>query len=661
MTDLDDYIQALNADTLATAESEGATAVETFTRSCVDRLEIAGVTDNTICAYFNRGNVEVHAMGLNHEIDSMDLFLTDFDHTMVDRTLNRRDIELRLRRLVRFVDSARNGLADELDDTSEIHDLAQDVAHRSGKDTSIRLFLLTNARVRSDVARQIISSRFPVAGREAALDVWDATRWQRLDESGTLAEPIRVEFDPPIAALSAENTDLDYHVLLAVVPGQILAALYGEYGTRLLELNVRSFLQTRGAVNKGIRETILTQPGRFLAYNNGITATASQVEKSIDGSISVLHDLQIVNGGQTTASLYHAAARDKADLSGIQVQAKINIIKPENIADIVPKISQYSNTQNRVSAVDLRANDAFHVKVEQITRTLWAPATAESGGQNTIWFYERARGQYADALNRESTRARQRRFKVLHPTRQKFTKTDLAKYVNSWDGLPHIVSRGAEKNFTEFMGRVRSQILVPDQSWCEQLIAKAILFKETERIVSAHKFGGYRANIVTYAIAKLADVTGRRVNLNKIWLNQSLEEDLRTALTELSVLVHRSITDPPSRYTNIGEWCKQPACWDEVQRVRADVRLKASRGSRAERYSSAPDETQIKQVMLVSAEEWFTIRDWANQNNRLELWQRGIAETLGKYAQSGRQPSPKQAKHGLRILDEASASGYVGR
>lgn len=661
MADVTDFITRLNAETLATAEAEDTISTETFTRERMQQLEVAGVTDNTVYGYYRRTGVEIHGIGTNDEIDSLDLFITDFDATRVDRFLGNRDVTTLVNRASRFVDRCRGGLADELDDSSEVFDMCQEITKRLDSGPTLRVFVLTNAQVTPATARTVAARRPDIGGVAASVELWDATRWHRLDSSGTQAEPITVQFDPPLPCLSASDDQLDYHVVLAVIPGQKLADLYSEYGTRLLELNVRSFLQAKGAVNRGIRDTIIREPGRFLAYNNGITATASQVTYAPGGAIEQLHDLQIVNGGQTTASLYHTSTRDHADLTGIQVQAKINIIAPDRLADIVPRISQYSNTQNRVSTVDLRANDAFHVEVEKITRTLWAPATTESGGQNTIWFYERARGQYNDALTRERTPARQKKFKVLHPLRQKFTKTDLAKYANSWARLPHTVSLGAEKNFNAFMSRVKDSMITVDQKWCQDLISTAIIFKETERLVSAHNFGGYRANIVTYTVAKLSDATDCRVDLDRIWQAQKLTPDVAAAIDSLAPLIFDVVIDPPAGITNIGEWCKREACWDRVQQVDWTADIKLTSKSRAQRAATADmsEDEQIAKVMTVSAEEWHSVRDWAMLTHNLQFWQRSIADTLGEYATIGRRPSPKQAKHGLRILQEAMTAGYV--
>src|SRR5262249_732398 len=156
-----------------------------------------------------------------------------------------------------------------------------------------------------------------------------------------------------------------------------------------------------------------------------------------------------VNGGQTTASLYSAVKKDKADVSGISVQVKLTMPREASAIDeLAPKISLYANSQNKVNTADFSANHPFHAGVEELSRTIWAPAA--SGSQlETKWYYERARGSYMDELGRPGV-ADRNRWKIQHPPSQKFVKTDLAKFEHSWDQLPHLVSRGAEKNFVEF-------------------------------------------------------------------------------------------------------------------------------------------------------------------------------------------------------------------
>ena len=242
---------------------------------------------------------------------------------------------------------------------------------------------------------------------------------------------------------------LGYRTCVALFPGTILHDLYDEYGSRLLELNVRSYLQARGKVNKGILETLVREPHRFLAYNNGITIVAEGIDFSNDKArVLSIKGMQIVNGGQTTASIHRAMKDSKVDISHVYVQAKLTVVPPEAFDEMVPDISRFSNTQNKVSEVDLRANHAYHVGIERVSRRVWAP------GEQSMWFYERARGSYqTERAKRGGTASERQKFDKQFPASQRFTKEDLARYTNAWDGLPHIVSRGGPKELRTIHGK----------------------------------------------------------------------------------------------------------------------------------------------------------------------------------------------------------------
>ena len=560
------YAQDLIADILATAEAESATAPDTFTRRALDDFEQAGVTENTFTAYYRAHGIEVSGYGSNESLGSLDLFISSFSQYPPEGKMPRAEAETLLRRATTFIQRCRDGLRHDVEESSDVYDMCLAVEKTLPESPRIRLFLLTNSITTITTLPDTGLDGLPVS-----YEIWDLARFHRMATSGTLSEPIIVEFADPLPCLATPDTDRDFSVFLTILPGSTLSALYGQYGTRLLELNVRSFLQAKGAVNRGIRDTLLTDPERFLAYNNGITATASKVDFApLPGggqAIRRVHDLQIVNGGQTTASIHYAHVRDKADIyRGLRPDEAHRRRRRERLQEIVPEISRYSNTQNKVTLVDFSSNHPFHVEVEKITRSLWAPA-ADGSGQETRWFYERARGQYADALARERTPARQRAFKTLHPLRQKFTKADAAKFEHSWAQLPHIVSRGAEKNFREFMIRLGDKTPAVDTAYCQRLIAKAILFRATEKIVSAHEFGGYRANIVTYTIARLAHETAQRLDLDRIWREQRIGPALTMAIDDLCGPVHEVITHPV-RVANVTEWAKRPECWSRVTRHR---------------------------------------------------------------------------------------------
>ena len=382
-------------------------------------------------------------------------------------------------------------------------------------------------------------------------------------------------FGTGILCLPAHLGNDAYQSYLVVMPGDILSKLYEKFGARLLEQNVRTFLQARGKVNKGIRTTIISEPGMFFAYNNGITATAQGVEtKQSDGGLQItrITDLQIVNGGQTTASLFHTRRRDKADLTHIFVQMKLSVIDNEESEKVVPRISEYANTQNRVQAADFFSNHAFHIRMEELSRRLWAPA-GKGAQRETKWFYERARRQYADA-QAKLTPAEQRRFKAENPKPQMFTKTDLAKFENVWDDHPRFVNLGAEKNFARYAARIGKEWdKSPDsfnETYFKRAVARAIIFRATERMISAQPWynGGYRANIVAYTLAVLSDLTrrrGRSLDFLRIWNSQEIGSLLEGTLTAIAPEVNDVLLRPPQGISNISEWAKRDACWTRMQ------------------------------------------------------------------------------------------------
>lgn len=668
---IEQYANDLIQSVIASAEAESLSTHDVFAEQIIGDLESAGIVDDGFVAYYRAHGVEISGYGHSEGINSLDLFLVSFRGHPLLQKIGKTEVTAQAKRVVNYLAKVDKGLKKEIDDSSDAYDMALAVEHLLKSVTSIRVFLVTNDISTIRRYKGELFNELPVT-----FEVWDLNRLHRMATSGVLHEPIAVDFDPPLPCLTTPQTDDDYSVFLSIVPGEVLGRVYSEYGSRLLELNVRSFLQLKGAVNRGIRETLLTSPERFLAYNNGISATASKVDlvrlPSGEQAIRRIHDLQIVNGGQTTASIHNSYAKKEGDLDNVLVQMKLTQVNPRLLEEIVPEISKYSNTQNKVTVVDFSSNHPFHVELEKVSRSLWAPAV-DGSGQETKWFYERARGQYADALNKERTPAKQKQFKIIFPLKQKFAKTDVAKWDNSWSQFPHLVSRGAEKNFRAFMdeiNRTKSSPPTADRVYVERLLAKGILFKETERVVTEQQYGGYRANIVTYTIAKISHDTAMRLDLDRIWREQSVTDALGEAIAEVSRIAHKVIISPPAGTTHVGEWTKKDACWVRVQAEpwtpskaleRELIPLgKAALVRREEQAASqSEEETQdIAAAMDVTSEVWFGISHWAKETQNLLPWQRALAFSLGKIAARQGEPSVKQAKRGLEILDEAQNLGF---
>jgi len=562
----------IDAEGNQSEEDGGSFREEAFTHLMIEYLTEAGeLEDGHVCYHSARG-IKVNGYNLQKEEGRLDLFISIYTQIPSPTTVRKDAVENAFKQLLNFLSKVYKGYHQSIEEASPVFDMAQLIHSQRSQLSHVRLFLFTDGLTTLQTKKNQVKD-----GVNYSFNIWDLRRTYRCVTSGQKREAIEINFQTQygsvIPCLAMPESQADYSAYVAIIPGEILCKIYSEYGSRLLERNVRSFLQAKGNVNKGIRQTILKEPHRFLAYNNGISATAEAVQlvdlPNGGQGIVGIRDFQIVNGGQTTASLYQSVRKDKADLSGIYVQTKLTVVDRDRMDEIVPLISRYANNQNKVNEADFSANDPFHIRIEELSRTIWAPAV-DGTQRQTRWFYERARGQYADAKNREATPAKQKAFMLTNPNAQKFTKTDLAKFEHTWDQLPHVVSLGAQKNFAKFtVGLAEQNRPEPDEMYFHHLVAKAILFKNAEKIIQDEKFGGYRANIVTYTLAYLSYTTEKRVDLNWIWRHQSVPPDLQREIAIISRKVHQVITNPPDG-RNVTEWCKKEACWQAVQRIQVE-------------------------------------------------------------------------------------------
>lgn len=568
-SDLEQFAENFHQDIIAgSRESDYEVfSEEQFTSLMMEYLTDAGeIDDRELCSHQSRG-IKVNGYAFYNDNEALDLFVSHYTGDCPPVRVAKVDLQKQLKRIRTFFDKAISRNYSNLEESSPAFDLADRIYQLRERLSLIRLFVLTDGIASIDVIDDEDCGSYMISSH-----VWDIERLHRLVSSDNKPEPIEInlvnEFGGPLQCLPMPKENSVYSTYLCIMSADILAGLYGKFGPRLLERNVRAYLQMRGNINKGIRDTVTNHPHMFLAYNNGISAIANEIELVNMGNgvqgISRLLDFQIVNGGQTTASIYHTHTRDKIDISDVFIQVKLTVLKnPDNIDVIVPKISEYANSQNKINAADFTSNDPFHTAIQKLSRQIWSPAKRGSQ-RETHWYYERVRGQYQDDKSRKITPKHKRVFGEQNPTAQRFTKTDLAKYEQSWDQLPHVVSLGAEKDYRDFILRYREKgEFNPDASYFRLLIAKAILFKRTDKIVQSLKFGGYKANIVTYTVALLSYLTDRRIDLERIWKEQGLSPVLEENIVYFSKKVHGHITNPPGG-KNITEWCKKEDCWKSL-------------------------------------------------------------------------------------------------
>ncbi|HMV59520.1 MAG TPA: AIPR family protein [Accumulibacter sp.] len=680
---IEEFFHDFRHELLAGAEANGSFQLSEFMETVSNELVETGFTEGfELCHFRAQRGMRVDGYWFNDE-GVLALFIADFDSRNELASLTKTEVDAAFRRVANFFDASINkDLAGGLEVTSPEYGLARQILDRRDAIRQLNLILFSE-RTLSQKIEGLPDTE--VAGVPASYHIWDISRLHRQRSSRSHKEPLDIDFDlmfgRGIACIPAHLGTDAYQSYLMVMPAEVLATLYEKFGARLLEQNVRTFLQARGNVNQGIRATILSEPGMFFAYNNGITATAQSVEtRTTDAGLAVTRivDLQIVNGGQTTASLFHTRKRDKADISKIFVQTKLCVIDSQQSETVVPKISEYANTQNRVNAADFFSNHPFHVRMEGFSRRIWAPA--QKGSQReTRWFYERARGQYADAQTK-LTPGEQRLFKAEHPKPQMFTKTDLAKFENVWDDHPKWVNLGSQKNFARYAARIGGEWEKSSDAFNEfyfkRVVARGLIFRATERIVSAQPWynGGYRANVVAYTLAVLGDITKRRkesIDFLGVWNAQKVDPVLEGTIARVSAVVNDDIIRPPNGISNISEWCKKDACWTRIQTRIGEIekllpaeffdRLLALddqwlevRSARQVQKIDNGIEAQ-RQVLTVPAGEWARIHQVLLKKDLLTPKEAGVLKIAMQIP--ARLPSEKQCVVLLGILDRVRAEG----
>ena len=459
----------------------------------------------------------------------------------------------------------------------------------------IRITILTD-KVLSDRVKLGKLKMDPINGKETFFEIWDLSRIKNLDYSGTTSEPFTVDFLEMcngVQALPASINPTGISSYLCVLPAEVLWRLYDDYGQRLLESNVRTFLQFRGDANTGMRNTLLKNPEQFFAYNNGLTVTATDIKTKTDENGNVLihelENLQIVNGGQTTSAIYFGklekgTQRDvdfrDIDLSKAFVQMKLTVIKDLDEAETMQSnIARYANTQNTIQKADFVSNHPLHKQIEYLSRKIPAPPSSTSN-TSSKWFYERVRGQYQTSIRGFKTPSRAKNWEAEFPKQQKFSKMDMAKFENIWRMNPHEVSKGATFNInavgTKLMAEWDKNESNFNEPFYKDLISKAILFKHADKAIYKSDWykesPGLKSQTVTYTLSLLRHFLTkekRDINLDRIWKNQSLSESLTHQIVNLAQIVQSKLLDINFRdgNANASEYAKKVDCWKKFQNL----------------------------------------------------------------------------------------------
>lgn len=699
MTDIKKYYQQLCQEITSRqlANEEGDSQEQTFTRFFLDLLSEAGETENTTVAYDEKdfGTKKTHKINgyaISDNYETVDLFITIYRPEEEIPIIYKKDIDQAVTRITNFFRKATyNNYEDDVAESSPIFEFAHTLgSYQELKDNLVRVnaFILTNGEYKGEIPQST-----SLNGNKIFYRILDINYLFQVSEASHV--PIEIDFDEEkamVPCLPASTDNEEYQAYVAIIPGTCLASLYERFGSRLLEQNVRSFLQFNGKINKGIRETIKTEPHMFFAYNNGLAATADHIELDESGHfISKINNLQIVNGGQTTASIYYTQKKDKADISRIYVQMKISVIKKqEQFSEIVSRISKYANTQNKVNDADFTANNQALIEFEKLSRYILTPMSSDSPLQ-TFWFFERARGQYKTLRQKEGfTKSRQDAFDKKYPKGQVLTKTDIAKYLNAYEEVyegkklvigPHIVARGNEKNYARFINNNLPENLKKiNNVYFEDTIAKAILFKTADKRygtkASTVHIGELKNVTVPYTIALLTRITDGKLDLYKIWKAQQLSPALSDFIFDLMIQVNEFIikNSVGSHYI---EWAKKEECWDKVKghtfaydlaQIKDDLidssNPPARRVTGEDLSGNGTYEHEMGIIRSIPPSLWNKIADWGQTSGFLAIHYQSAARDTAhklKYNHLITETDRKRAmaiyeivcKYNIELLDEA--------
>lgn len=666
---LQDITDAIDKD------NTGGIREEKFTEFVLEYLEEAGDTEGAVpCREIRENSMgnrihKINAYAISEGYETIDVFITVFKGCTDIGRLYSDDVRTAISLSTRFLQNLLTRKIEGIEETAPVFDFVNTIRKIINEIVRINVYILT------DMLVPIESPGQSEIGEITLLyHIRDIEYLYRIHTSGSGKQSILIDFDKSfgtsLPCLPMPEKNADYESYLSIMPACMLADIYRDHGARLLEQNVRTFLQFRGNINKKIRDTILKEPHMFLAYNNGISATAESITLTPDGKeIIAIKDFQIVNGGQTTASIFQTRRKYKtADINAVCVQIKLTVINaPLKKGEIVSLISKYANTQNKVSDADLSSNHSFHIEVEHLSRKIWTPASA--GKNQTRWFYERARGQYNDELYQIDSAAQQKKWVGRNPKDQKFAKEDLSRFFMSWEMTPWWVVRGRQKNFSEFMENVDSIDI--NQIFYEDLIAKSIIFKSAERLygTGAKAIGDLRYMVVPYTISFLRLITDNKINLYKIWKNQGLSPELESLISDLLFKIDKFMRDTAPGGL-IGEWAKKEDCWKTLKDYDIYVDVTSintelyNNSEIKDRYEGASMDSIQKdlienKVKEMGVDRWIKIDQWGKATGRLNLLESNSIWKVIRKIEENKQLTTKEcfiAESIFRIIENEKST-----
>ena len=540
-------------------------------------------------------------------------------------------------KIVGFYEKARTG-NNPVPETAKYYHITNWIFENEDNIERINICILTNCRVETGAVR----SRREKSKKKAQFcydenNIWDIEKLYHIFDGDLEREPIDVDFvnsfQTKIPCVVSRRTD-SYYTVLSVIPGVIVKDLYESYQDRLLESNVRLFLgvpkgkkaSTKSkskkpqTVNACIRETLINAPAKFMAYNNGISATGTAAEIEMIGEelgfITSIKDFQIVNGGQTTVSIARAFKDygEELKLNEVFVSMKLTVVKDtEDLEEDISAISVSSNRQNTVPFANFSSNNLFNRSLERVVNRMYV--TNPITKLQTRWFFDR-KGKYTKELNAITTSSAKKRFKEQTPKSQVFKKEDVACVWQAWDGKPVIALASSATSYSTFIEEHDKEV----QKWeAQDLIAMFIL----HRGITSSLTGDRKALLAYYVIA-LLHLSIPNFDLYKVYNAQRIPEDIEPFLVKAANELRVKIREKYGLANDIRNAMKSVECWDWAQKLNLlqipdDIKAKYIYDSKVQKARQKALEESIElppidihdRISALGAHFW----SWISQND----------------------------------------------
>ncbi len=671
--DLKDFATQFVENTQTAVEMNDSDYDQELAATIIEYMEDNGEVNSPERCAFQKTRSRITAYDYNDEAESLDLLYLIKSETFLGK-IGQKKLLQGFDYLYSFYKEAMSGSlfkSADVSNSDEIVEVAKLIQSTKGVINQLRLYIITDGLVDPS----LIPDAKDDDNDDLVIEynVWDMQRVYQQHNIRAGKEKVEIDFqtsyNTSLQCLKLTEQNLFLDAYLAIIPGITLAQIYQKYQQVLLEKNVRTFLQFKGKVNKNIRNTLRTQPDLFFSFNNGISTTASEIEtREEDGALYItrIFDWQIVNGGQTTASIA-ASLRDRSvDLSKVFVPMKISVIRDaERDNEMVRQISFCANSQTAIKNSDFSANDPFLVDLEKFSREEWIP----NGNNKPVskWYFERTRGQYLDQLaHLDGFEARQ--FRLTYPKQNKITKTDIAKYETTWQQRPYDACRGAEKNYQLFVADIKREKPIINANYYKRIIAKGILFRTIDSIVKSKDLGGYKANMNIYIMSALSFISNGNLDLTYIWENQQVQGEVLMMISNLVPIVWNHIISgggDGSQSSNVGEWTKKPKCWNSLKYKLAGVGQLSDDMMQPETnddgsYLNETQQKRIEEAEAVESTYWFALANWAKSHDLLTPMDRKAAFNFGTMkSRNKKMASLKQAQYALQIIEKAKDLGFI--